>query len=210
MSLDHTFEISIVPTITLMTYENDDTEEDRGYQMDYFDNKTRKLLIDRINSNYNKLVSAPFDAHIFNIINLEYNNGKIIFQCTAKITPTMIKKYGLHTQPNKIAYIVELIYDTFRISADTWFVYVPIIARNENDNSDFVYLLEMEHVDYVIIRSNGEKKTNIKNSRKTRKSPAESATAYNVGMKKKGGDGNMWTVKTVKVQGKNTKRWFKT
>ena len=49
-------------------------------------------------------------------------------------------------------------------------------------------------------------KASRKGSKKTRPSPPESATSFNVGTKKKGGDGNIWiVVKTIS----GVKRWKK-
>jgi|VirMetMinimDraft_7_1064189.scaffolds.fasta_scaffold41846_3 hypothetical protein len=44
---------------------------------------------------------------------------------------------------------------------------------------------------------------------KGRKSPALSAKSVKVGTRKRGNDGKMWQVRSVKSRGKRTQRWFK-
>ena len=44
---------------------------------------------------------------------------------------------------------------------------------------------------------------------KGRKSPALSARSVKVGTRKRGNDGKMWQVRSVKSRGKRTQRWFK-
>ena len=44
---------------------------------------------------------------------------------------------------------------------------------------------------------------------KGRKSPSISAKSVKVGTRKRGNDGKMWQVRSVKSRGKRTQRWFK-
>lgn len=214
--------------------ENDDTLDEFANFRQFFIQKYNKQLLNKYNNykeeckkekkpGYNDLYEDEMDIYIKNNI---VKAAKHLVTYINKLNKSSFSLYGFSKFDNRSSIITGLIirllyflqpvkkkfalptklFDEFPLSLKKT-ACSNIKKSMQNVENEFwnnskkrIEALQKEEKLFECNNSNTKAKA------KTRKSPEESATKFNVGYKKKGNDGNLWIITTDKNQ---VKRWKK-